>query len=1030
MAITFRHAGAGSGKTYSIVQDIATRLESGGLSPERLIAVTFTNRAADELLERIGTGLLARGRPDLAALLDQARVGTVNSVCGQLLQELCFELGLSPVQRVITDLDRQLLFNEALDESLTPEVTATLNALATRLAQEDWQRDVLSLVDQARANAFTPEDLGRFAEDSVAGLLQELPPCAAAIDETGLRAAMRVAREAGRQVVNPTQGLQTSLDRLDQFLRPGPLNWEAWVQVSKLKAGVRETPLLNPAREYGAQVLKCPGFHADVVAFIRGLFTAAADVMATFAALKQTRGLLDFVDQESLVLRALEDAGARDRLRPRLGLLVVDEFQDTSPIQLALFARLAALADEVLFVGDAKQAIYGFRGSDPRLCLDVIDYVRQGGGRLDNLGESRRSRPALVHLANALFTQPFARLLTADQVRLTPTREEALDRPPLGWWQVPGKNQADRALALAAGVRALVADGGLVEDPVRGQARPVTWRDIAILCFSNPEAATLAAACARQGVPTALARAGLLATPEVTLVLACLRHLADPTDTLAVAEILSLAGGTDAEGWLAGRLEALATDTGSDWADQASPLLARLAAAKADGGRLSPDEALATVIQMADLHRIIIGWDEAVRLTDHRLANLARLRELATEYLDHCHAQRRAATIAGLILWLRALEQAHSDDQAPNPGNAVTISTYHGAKGLEWPVVIATSLDKDLKPPLYGPRVLASAAPFAWEAPLAGRALRYWPNPFPMQRGNDPLTERLQATPAWEMGADQARDEAIQLLYVGLTRARDRLILTGTGPVGRWLGLLASPLFPAREVLSLPEGGYVPVEVATLAEAAAGSPPAPRPRHWLTRPPVSPRDALPYLAPPHAADPVATARCQVVHDFGRRITLSGNPDLDILGQALHHALALVLAHPGVDQAVLQELVAQYPGVLLDSDEVRARAAALSDWLARTFPGGTLHCELPFSRPLSNGQLQNGQIDLALERPDGWVIVDHKSNPQPKADWLQVAARHSGQLAAYAEALSALSGRPVLATLIHFSISGGVVEVSR
>ena len=1029
MAITFRHAGAGSGKTYSIVQDIATRLESGGLSPERLIAVTFTNRAANELLERIGTGLLARGRPDLAALLDQARVGTVNSVCGQLLQELCFELGLSPVQRVITDRDKQLLFNEALDESLTPEVTAALNTLAARLGREDWQGEVLSLVDQARANAFTPEDLGRFAEDSVIGLLQELPPSAAAIGETGLRAAMRVAREAGRQVVKPTKGLQTSLDRLDQCLRAATLSWEDWVRVSKLRGGVNEIALLAPAREYGAQVLKCPGFRADAEAFIRGLFTAAADVMATFAALKQTRGLLDFVDQEYLVLHALEDAGARDRLRPRLGLLVVDEFQDTSPIQLALFARLAALADEVLFVGDAKQAIYGFRGSDPRLCLDVIEYVRRGGGRLDNLGESWRSRPALVHLTNALFTQPFARLLTAEQVHLTPMRAEALDRPPLGWWQVPGKNQEDRALALAAGVRALVADGGLIEDPVRGQARPVTWRDIAILCFSNPEAATLAAACARQGVPTALARAGLLATPEVTLVLACLRHLADPTDTLAVAEILSLAGGTDAEGWLAGRLEALATDTGSDWADQASPLLARLATARADSGRLSPDEALATVIQMADLHRIIIGWDEAVRLTDHRLANLARLRELATEYLDHCHAQRRAATIAGLILWLRALEQAHSDDQAPNPGNAVTISTYHGAKGLEWPVVIATSLDKDLKPPLYGPRVLASAAPFAWEDPLAGRALRYWPNPFPLQRGHDPLTERLKVSAVWEMGADQARDEAIQLLYVGLTRARDRLILTGTGPVGKWLGLLASPLFPAREVLSLPEGSYVPVEVATLAEAAAGPAPAARPRHWLTRPPVSPPDALPYLAPPHAADPVATARCQVVHDFGRRITLSGNPDLDILGQALHHALALVLAHPGVDQAILRELVAQYPGVLLDSDEVRTRAAALSDWLARTYPGGTLHCELPFSRPLPNGQLQNGQIDLALERPDGWVIVDHKSNPQPKADWLQVATRHSGQLAAYAEALEDLSGKPVLGTLIHFSVSGGVVEVT-
>ncbi|NCA90104.1 MAG: hypothetical protein EOM92_14695 [Gammaproteobacteria bacterium] len=88
----------------------------------------------------------------------------------------------------------------------------------------------------------------------------------------------------------------------------------------------------------------------------------------------------------------------------------------------------------------------------------------------------------------------------------------------------------------------------------------------------------------------------------------------------------------------------------------------------------------------------------------------------------------------------------------------------------------------------------------------------------------------------------------------------------------------------------------------------------------------------------------------------------------------------------------------------------------------------MHCEPPISRPLPTGQLQNGQIDLALKRQDGWVIVDHKSNPQPKADWLQVATRHSGQFAAYAEALEDLSGKPVLGTLIYFSASGGVVEV--
>lgn len=1031
MPITFRHAGAGSGKTYSIEQDIGTRLAAGRLEPEHLIAVTFTNRAADELVARIGAGLLRRDRPDLAARLDQAYIGTVHSVCGRLLQELCFDLGLSPVQRVITDRDQQRLFNEALEHSLTPEETTRLNALAARLCLADWQDEVRALVDQVRANDFAVADLARFADDSVAGLLVGLPSVDATLNEAGLRAALEQAGEDGRAVVNPTKKLQTALEKIEKILHQDFLTWEDWVRASKLSAGVNEIDRLLPAISYGARVLQCPSFRADVEALIRGLFAAAGEVLEAFARLKQERGLVDFVDQEHLMLRALEQEGVRAQLRPRLGLLVVDEFQDTSPIQLALFTRLAALAGEVLFVGDAKQAIYGFRGSDPRLTLDAIRSIAATGGQLEQLDANWRSRPALVHLVNDLFTAPFAPLLTAAQVRLSPRREERLATAPLGWWQIPGGNQEQRTLALVDGVRALVAAGGPVWDKTADQARPVTWRDIAILCRSNEEVDSLAKVCAQRGVPTASSREGLLATPEVTLALACLRRLADPTDRLAAAEILSLAGGTDAGGWLDDRLTALTADTPDDWGDRASPLLARLAAARVDLGRLSPDEALATAIQIADLHRIVLGWDEAVRLTDHRLANLARLGELAGEYLEHCRARQGAASVAGLILWLEDLEQAFDDEQAPNPGNALTLSTYHGAKGLEWPVVIAASLDTDLKVSLYGPRVLAAPPPFDWVAPLAGRKLRYWPDPFPVQQGKDPLTDILRNTPAWAEASAQAREEALQLLYVGLTRARDCLILTATDrtPVGRWLSLLQSPHFPpAGDVLTLAAGGAVPVLRTSLATSVPGAPPARRPRHWLT-PPAGAAEALPYLAPPSAALPTAAATGEVVHDFGRRLTLSGTPDLDTLGQALHHALALALTQPAVDRALLQELFSRYPGVVLDADEVLARAAALREWLDRSYPGGRLHSELPFSHTLATGQRRNGQIDLALERPDGWVIVDHKSNPQPKAEWLPVALRHSGQLAAYAGAVEALSGKPVLATLIHFSVSGGLVRVS-
>lgn len=712
MDITFRHAGAGSGKTYSIEQDIGTRLASGALEPARLVAVTFTNRAADELLERIGSGLLKRRRPDLAAQLDQARIGTVNSVCGRLLQDLCFDLGQSPAQRVIVERDRQSLLNEALDDSLTPAETAGLNAVAARLSIDGWQSVVRSLVDAARSNAFQAPDLARFADDSVDEFVAVLPSLDGTITEVGLREEVRKALETARRWVKPTKMLQESIDKMERMLRSEPLSWEGWVRISKLESGKKEAPILDPAREYGAQVLKCAGFRADVETLIRGLFGAAARALDAFAQLKAGRGLVDFVDQEHLMLRALADDGTRERLRPRLGLLVVDEFQDTSPIQLALFARLASLADEVLFVGDAKQAIYGFRGSDPRLCLDVIRSVAAGGGRLENLSDSWRSRPGLVHLANALFTQPFAHLLSAEQVQLQPRVDPPLDREDLGWWMLAGGNQQQRALALAGGLREVLTDGGLVWDKETEHTRPVQWRDIAVLCRSNEEAAGLAVACAEQGVPTGLARAGLLETPEVTLALACLRRLTDPGDSVATAEILSLERGINGEIWLGERLAAVAADTGRDWTDSASPMLKRLAQARTDIGRLSPDEALSTAILAADLHGVLIGWDESVRLTEHRLANLARLSALVQDYLDHCRAQHLAGTVAGLILWLRWLEQQFSDEQAPNPGNAVSILTYHGAKGLEWPIVVCTSLDADLKVSLYGTRVLASSSPF------------------------------------------------------------------------------------------------------------------------------------------------------------------------------------------------------------------------------------------------------------------------------------------------------------------------------
>ena len=122
-----------------------------------------------------------------------------------------------------------------------------------------------------------------------------------------------------------------------------------------------------------------PMLHKNLREFCINLFKIAADSLEHYQTLKQKRGLIDFVDQEQLVLSALDNRNVTDVLRDELDLLLVDEFQDTSPIQLALFLKLAELAKEAVFVGDVKQAIYGFRGSDPELMKAVFRRSAETG---------------------------------------------------------------------------------------------------------------------------------------------------------------------------------------------------------------------------------------------------------------------------------------------------------------------------------------------------------------------------------------------------------------------------------------------------------------------------------------------------------------------------------------------------------------------------------------------------------------------------------------------------------------------------
>src|SRR5699024_3739159 len=262
---------------------------------------------------------------------------------------------------------------------------------------------------------------------------------------------------------------------------------------------------------------------------------------------KNWLGVMDFVDQE---VRALDLLRTNERVRRSIAskyrLLAVDEFQDSSPIQLAIFMELAELVDEVVWVGDRKQAIYGFRGADPELMNDVFSALINGQTELgtamtENLAASWRSTDPPLELSNAIFSSVFA--------------DQAEDEVTLS---IPPQRQAQRAIGSRelwvpntdkGGARS--SDTRMVQTVAEGVAdflsraphvpdRDVRAGDIAVLVRTNTQVAKVVAALRQRGLSAIGSTTDLLATREAQLVAAGLAAVVDPKDTVALAELVTL----------------------------------------------------------------------------------------------------------------------------------------------------------------------------------------------------------------------------------------------------------------------------------------------------------------------------------------------------------------------------------------------------------------------------------------------------------------------------------------------------------
>lgn len=1037
-------ASAGAGKTTRIVSEIANEVKDR--PPEELVATTFTVKAADELIERARAQLFVTDQADKAVRLLGARFGTVNSVCGQIVAEHAFELGRSPRADVISEESIERILATAASEAISKHAPV-LNRVAdtfgyfepTFFDRPDWRKTLNKLMDLARANGISPQDLKASADKSVQTFLALLRPLPPGVTEEQIDQALVVAVDVALSKLPATQGGDTKKaiavlrKAKSRFNQNEPLNWVDWARLSKAKATKKDGTEFGKAIELVNAAASIhpshPRLRRESELFIRTLFECTADSMTAYAEYKSTRGLVDFTDQEMLAREVIANPAMRKRLAERVSRVFVDEFQDSSPLQIAIFTSLAEIVDISTWVGDPKQAIYGFRGADSNLTQAAFLGAGAGTKAGDPLLVSYRSRKGIIDLVNAAFEPSLTAmgLSSADHKFSGTKREEAgFTKSPLAVWPMPGAIPMQSA-SLAEGVRNALAnpDQWPVDNRNNG-VRPLSVGDIAILCRTQAEVSRYAAALSQAGIPVAVDREQLSATPHVEVVLAALRWVADQSDRLALAELARFfSDDPHSDTWL----QAIGADDPVEALKAANPISGDLDSLREKILALTPAEMVDAIIALPPLMSRVERWGaHSVRLDD-----LEALRGYARKYETECTGSGKPATLSDLIISFGASKAKRPKSLRPD---AVKVMTYHSAKGLEWPMVILTSMNWEPKPHLYDPTAEADSA-VDWLNPLKDRWIRYWPWPYGPQEDGVGLDAAAENSELGRRAIKRTNEEETRLLYVGITRARDYAVFApSVKNASTWPQVLDAGA-PAATHLSLPgkagdkaRAGTLEfdVEVTELAapDEVAGRIALSQTHVRVTRPAVA-RKPL-FRRPSSDATGVEYIVKSRI-DVGPRIGIVGNADMAMVGEAVHAIMAAdnIKADRAARIATAGRILQTWGVSQVQAEDILKASDALHAYIQSTWKEPVIQRETPVSARIAD-QLISGRIDLLVGHSGGYAIIDHKSFPGAQDKLDEKATGYGMQLSIYGDAVTAATGKPVTGLLVHMPIVGKLIEV--
>ncbi|MGK7650953.1 double-strand break repair helicase AddA [Roseovarius sp. B08] len=1076
---TWLSANAGSGKT-KVLTDRVARLLLAGTDPQNILCLTYTKAAASEMQNRLFDRLgewamqsdaeleqqltnLGIDAPVTHERLREARrlfalaietpgglkIQTIHSFCSALLRRFPLEAGVSPQFTEMEDRAAALLRSEVVEKIASGPDAQVLYDLAEQYTGEDLdsltqeivgKRDLLSgpIRDADLSSLFglKPDDTEQGLVASVflggeADLIADLLPLLTAGSKTDAIAAVKLtmADIPSLQALPVVEGV---------FLTGSGAKspFSAKIGSFPTKAVREDNPdLIEKLNAFMTRVEagRDTRLALDARAAAWTLHRFAAIFLPAYAAAKEARGMLDFDD---LILRSrdlLNDPKVADwvlfKLDGGIDHILVDEAQDTSPVQWKLIERLSqeftsgtgARADRqrtIFVVGDKKQSIYSFQGADPegfdRMKADFRNKLKITEAPLQDMEMefSFRSAQTILSLVDETFQglessgftqrekhKAFHAAMPGRVDLWPPVEKEEAEEPPPWYDPVDIKAPGDPATCLAAQIARNIKTvlGTPLPSKDGGEAQAITEGDILILVQRRSDLFhEIIRACKSEGLSVAGAdRLRVGAELAVRDIAALLSFLATPEDNLSLAAALR----SPLFGWSEGQIFDLAHYRTQRYLWQA--LRDRAAEFPETLAILNDLRGAADFLRPYDMiERILTRHDGRARL-------LSRLGPEAEDGIDALLSQAMAYernavdSLTGFLVWMET-DDLEIKRQLDNAGNRIRVMTAHAAKGLESPIVILPDCAKrDLR---VDSRLVGAGDTAVWRT------------------RKDDLPAALQAIDA--AGRDAQWAERDRLLYVAMTRAEQWLIVAAAGDLDKegrdWYskvrgGMLRSDaaehVFEGGQGLRLQSGNWAGLEPVSADVTVAAAP----------------------LLPPWFADPAPSAppapETRAPSDLGGDKALPGEAGLNEdsakrRGRQMHRLLEILPQHDmAAWPATAASLLAHGPDAAQGPDLAlllaEAQTVLSQDHLRPLFSSDAL-AEVSISANIDtlNGQRIHGAIDRLIVTPEKILAVDFKTNAVVPDTPQNVPSGLLRQMGAYAHALQQIyPGRTIETALL-------------